>query len=287
MKKKLSLVLALALASPVLAQSTNTLDELWHFQDAVPTAPGQTDLRFSFGWETGSFQGSGDQFILTPSLFWGLSDGVELSLTVPSWVGDGGDRGGYKDGNYDTNLGLLFRLHEQEGDGPAVALAMNFRIPTGNNSERFDAELRLIATHDYGDSGIRTHCNLFVKNTNGDNNHARRNNQTVFSSRAGRNIMRGFGSNNRRGGSRDLQYGVVLGADGPLCGDGSVRWVMDYMHRSSVTDGQNNWNVAEAGWEWTMNEADRLGMSFQVNLDRSTDGPNFGAIMTYAHALTY
>ncbi len=281
MRRKLSLIVALALVSPALAQDVDTLDGLWHFQDAVPTAPGQTDLRFDFGWETGNHGGNGDQFFMTPSLYWGLSEGWELSLGVPIWLGDGGDRGIYTDGNYDTNLGLLVRLMEQEGNGAAVALAASFRIPTGDNSEKIDAELRLIATHDYGDSGVRAHFNVFAKSANGGNNETARNANRFSYSNAFN--MNGFNND----GDRDFQFGAVLGMDGPLCKDGAVRWVFDYMHRSSTAYGQNNWNVASAGWEWTMSDADRLGMSVQANLDRSNEGSDFGAIMTFAHALTY
>jgi len=280
MRQKLSLVVALALVSPVMAQSTDTLDGLWNFQDAVPTPAGQTDIRFSFGWETGTFgHGSGDDLIATPSLYWGMDEGYELSLSMPAYVGDGGNRSGYADGNYDTYMGLLARLQEQEGDGAAIALAVNLRIPTGNNSEKVDAEARLIATHDYGDSGVRTHCNLFVTSANGGNNHG--------DSGRGMLGMGRFIGNRGSDNTRDLQFGAVLGADGPLCDDGAVRWVFDYMHRSSMNDGENNWNVAEVGWEWMMNESDRLGLSVQVNLDRSTDASDVGAIMSFAHAMTY
>ena len=278
MRQKLSLVVALALVVPGIAKGADTLDSLWHFQDAVPVAPGQTDLRFSFGWETGTVNGSGDELVLTPSVVWGLSEGHELSISVPVWLGDAGNRGNYEDGNYDTNLGLLLRLQEQEGDGPAVALAVNLRIPTGDDSENIDGELRLIATRDYADNGVRAHCNLFVKHVSGSNNRVDGDvGPEIFGTRA-----RGSVENDR-----DLQFGLVLGMDGPLCKDGSVRWVFDYMHRSSMTNGQNNWNVAAAGWEWTLNDSDRLGMSVQFNLDRSTEAADVGAIMTFAHALTY
>lgn len=279
MRQKLSFVVALALVSPALAQGPDTLDSLWHFQDAVPAAPGLTDLRFSFGWESGTLNSEGDELVLTPRLIWGFSEGHEVSLAVPIWLGDAGNRGDFEDGNYDAKVGWLFRVMEQEGDGPAVAMAVNLRVPTGDNSENIDGEFRLIATRDYGDNGLRSHCNLFVKHVSGSNN------RIESDDRMGRR----FGLAGAKSGEndRDFQYGVVLGMDGPLCKEGAVRWVFDYMHRSSMTRGENNWNVAAAGWEWTMSEADRLGMSVQVNLDRSTDGADVGAVMTFAHALTY
>lgn len=284
MKRFLSVIVTLALVTPVLAQDgndgaasgRNTLDELWNFQDAVPLDAGSVDLRFSFGWDSGGVSdGSGDNFILTPSLYWGIGDNYEFSVGLPIWLFDGGDRGAFDEGNSDTNLGVLWRFAEQDDGGAYdVALAGNFRLPTGDHSNGVDYELRLAMTHVY-DSGVRSHFNLFGEVVNGDNNDFEYDKMFVFGGGEGGDDERNF------------QYGVVIGVDYPLCDDGAVRLIIDYMHRSSVFEGQNNWNMAEIGWEWDMSDSDRFGMSFQFNLDRSNDAANVGAIMTYAHALTY
>ncbi len=75
---------------------------------------------------------------------------------------------------------------------------------------------------------------------------------------------------------------MVVGMDGPLCADGAVRWVADYMHRNSERDHAGNMNMLELGWEWAIAEGHELAMSFQVGLDDNEDTPNFGAGLIYA-----
>jgi len=141
---------------------------------------------------------------------------------------------------------------------PATALQASARIPTGDGSSGVDGELRLIFTNDY-DSGLRSHLNGFVYSSNGDNVE-----------------------NNRH-----FQYGAAIGLDGPLCADGAVRWVIDYINRSSTQYGNSSMNLLDLGWQWKMSDMANWGMSFQVGLDDEDETPNFGAKMTYAHSLTY
>lgn len=298
MKRFLKVFVALALVTPVLAQNgnggtasgTNTLDELWSFQDATPLDTGAVDLRFSFGWQTGLAPGgTGDNFIVTPSLVWGFTEDWELSVGVPVYVGDGGDRYVFEDGQADTKLGLLWQLSAQ-GDGGwldayDVALAGNFRIPTGCGSDGVDYEGRFILTHNY-DDGMRAHFNLWGKVVNGTNNQTRGDHLDLGVSLELLSAELGLGLLGDDGvEERNFQYGTVIGVDFELC-DG-VRGVLDYVYRSSMLNGQGGSNLAEIGWEWDMSDSDRLGMSVQFNLDRSNGEANAGAIITYAHALTY
>ena len=96
----------------------------------------------------------------------------------------------------DLEIGLLMRLLEDAswmGDAAtSVALALKARVPTGDNSSGVDGEARLILTNDYA-SGLRSHINVWGKTVNGHVEH----------------------------GQRDFRWGLVLGADGPLCDDGS------------------------------------------------------------------
>jgi len=310
MKRTLASVLVCAcMAAPLAAQESDVtnvttttttvstgvdlLDGSWYVQDATPLATGKVDLRFTAGWESAAFPAnrgdSDDDYFLTPAIHWGCCNNVELSIGVPMWLGDGGDVGALRDGNFDTNVGMLWRIAEDWVGEYDVALAAKARIPTGDASDKVDGELRLIMTHNY-DSGVRSHFNIFGASMNGTND------ETVdwdgdddgWGGGWGRGWMNGWwGGRNHMGEQRDFQYGAVIGADGPLCGDGAVRWVFDYLHRSSEHDGQNNWNMAEVGWEWSVDDASKLGFSVQVNLDRSTDAPNVGAMLTYAHALTF
>lgn len=284
------------ITSTTTSTGADLLDGTWYMQDATPIGTGKVDLRFSFGVVSTPFPGnhgdSDDDFFLTPAIHWGCCNDVELSIGVPIWLGDGGDVGALEDGNYDTNIGVLWRIAEDWVGQYDVAISGSARIPTGDNSDKVDGELRLILSHDY-DSGVRSHFNVFGATMNGTNdesadNDNRRDNGNLALSLLGLGALDGLlFDNNDQGGQRDFQYGIVIGADGPLCSNGAVRWVFDYMHRSSKHDGQNNWNMAELGWEWTVDDASKLGFSVQVNLDRSTDAPNIGAMLTFAHALTF
>lgn len=271
MKRFVALTVVLALAAvPVMAQDptmatpsggADLIRELWFVDDATPIATGQTDLRLTFNWITAgapaNMGDSNDDFIVTPSLTWGCCENVEVFAEVPVWVGDGGDKPGLEEGNADTMLGFTWRFMEPADGMPAAAIRTTARVPTGDGSNGVDAEARLILTNEY-DSGIRSHLNAFAATINGDNDPD----------------------------LRDFQWGVVLGLDGPLCGDGAVRWVADYLHRSGFHNGTSNMHMLELGWEWDMAEMQKLGMSVQIGLDRVDDTPNFGAGIAYSHSLT-
>ncbi len=270
---------------------TDLISQLWNFEDATPLEAGRFELRFTGRWATGQQLGnSSDDFTFHPSLVWGVAEDFELSLTNNIFLGDGGDMGPFVDGNYDTDLGVLWRLHEQVGfelkDAyyhlPSIALSGTFRIPTGDGSSGVDAELRLIMTYEY-ENGIRTHVNVFGKSVNGDNFDIDNINPDNFDDF---DVL--FG---RSGGeslnSRDFQYGGVIGADGPLCLDGAVRWVADYMYRSSAFDGFSFIHRGEVGWEWEISEASKLGFSVQASLDHNSAQHDWGAGFAYTQALTY
>lgn len=245
-----------------VSNGANLLSELWLMDDATPLDTGQVDLRLTLGWVTASAPAnrgdSDDDFVVVPSLVWGTCNNVEVFASVPVWVGDGGDVGPLDVGNADTMLGFTWRIHEPVDFWPAMALRGSMRVPTGDDSSGVDGELRLILTNEY-DSGVRSHFNAFGKSVNGDNDF----------------------------GQRHFQWGAVFGLDGPLCGDGAVRWVADYLHRSSYHFGSRNINMLEAGWEWAVTPSQKVGMSMQVGLDDNDDTPNFGAAVSYAYSLTY
>jgi hypothetical protein len=284
MTRTLPMVCAVAFALPVFAQNqqqpvvetttitttTTTVEsefdligELWSVQDATPVECGSVDLRFTGQWITANAPAnkgdSDDDFVLTPSIVWGIAEEVEVFARVPSWIGDGGNIPGDEGevGNFDTYAGLLWRF--VDGDTMDWAFQGTARIPTGDQSNGIDGEFRLIVTNEY-ESGLRSHFNLFAytsNTTNIDNN-------------------------------RHLQCGAVVGLDGPLGDSGDLRWVLDYMNRTSTEYGHGNTNLLDVGWQWQMADNSKLGMSAQVGLDHSDDeAPNFGATITYAHALTY
>lgn len=273
MKRFVVLTLGLTVAgASAVAQDSQTADtssgaknlmrELWLVDDARPIPTGQVDLRLTVNWSTASAPAnlgdSNDDFTITPSLTWGACENVEAFAALPVSVADGGNRPGLDDGNVDADFGFNWRFCEPEGHMPAAALRVTVRIPTGDGSNGIDGEARLILTNEY-DSDLRSHINVFAETINGDSDED----------------------------LREFQYGLVIGMDGPLCADGAVRWVADYMNRSGFHNGTSNINILELGWEWDMNDSQKLGMSFQIGLDHTGDTPNFGAGIAYSHSLTY
>lgn len=235
------------------------ITELWSFEDATPVKQGQLDLRLTTRWIPEPTTDDDDDVVFQPSLVYGLVDKLEISAGVPIWLGDAGDRSGHEDGNYDTNLGFLWRITDQNGNWPAFALAGHFRAPTGDGSEGIDAELRGVFTNEY-DSGIRSHINVFAKSVNGDNDS--------------------FGD------PEDFQWGAVFGIDGPLFNHDDLRWVADYVHRRAESGGHNI-HEAELGWEWHIADCHALGMSGRASLDHAAnDPPDYSVNLTYALTLT-
>lgn len=284
MKRILSGIFVLALAVSAAAQQKETTTvkttttttavksgfdllggETWNVTDATPFQCGAVDLRLAGRWtetartslENGRRQGNTDDaWTIQPAVVWGAAENLEVSFTVP--IRNIENLSDATDGNYDTYFGLLYRLKEQQDYWPAIALASNLRIPTGDGSNGVDWELRLAMTNEY-ESGIRSHLNFFGATVN-TNNYPN---------------------------ARDFQYGAVAGLDGPLCADGAVRWVVDYEYRISDQDGGGRQNTGEAGWQWQINECSKLGMSVQASLDHAEDSSNVGAALTYAYTLKY
>lgn len=236
--------------------------ETFNVTDATTLKCGTVDLRLSGRWITANAPAnrghSHDDWIITPTLVWGVADNWELFVTVPTWVNDN-DIPGQPDGNYDAYFGAQWRFAQQQDWVPSMALATTMRTPTGDHSNGFDAELKLIMTNEY-DSGVRSHLNFFIETVNTDNIED----------------------------VRHFQYGGVAGLDGPLCADGAVRWVFDYMWRISEADGGGAMNQVEGGWQWQIADAHKLGMSIQAGLDHAENStPNMGAALTYSYTIAY
>ena len=226
--------------------------ELWLMDDATPIATGAADLRMTFRWVTASAPAnmgdSDDDFVFGPSLRWGPCKNVEVFASIPIWLGDGGDMGAVEDGNGDTYVGFTWRLLEPRDIWPALALGAGARIPTGDGSSGVDAELRLILTNEY-DSGMRSHINLGFETEGSD---------------WGRWAFVG-----------------VIGMDGPLCADGAVRWVADYVLLDSEYMGGDDAHYLELGSEWQIQEGHKLGLMWQFGFHHD-ETTNFGANLVYA-----
>jgi len=243
---------------------------LWSVNDAVPVPAGRVDLRLSGFWVTANAPANGgdsdDDFIMTPHVVWGVAENWELAIGNAIWLGDSGDMGPQRDGNYDTHVGLLWRFADQQGYWPAMALSSGARIPTGDGSSGVDGELRLILTNTY-DSGIRSHINAYAATLNGNNERSNRY----------------IDPNAEASDGHHLQWGFVFGLDGPLCADGAVRWVADYVLKG--TRHYESSNLLDVGFQWAVAERQALGVSTQIGLDDNEETPNFGAGFTYSVSL--
>ncbi len=102
------------------SSAANLISDLWLMDDATILDTGTVDLRFTFGWLTGGepFNNgdSDDDFVFSPSLYWGACENVEVFATVPIWLGDSGDAGALGEGNADTNVGFTWRIAEPADD---------------------------------------------------------------------------------------------------------------------------------------------------------------------------
>jgi len=235
--------------------------ETWNVTDATTFTQGAIDLRLAGRYTESAINENfevDNAWTLQPAVVWGATDRWQVSFTVP--INHIDNLNVAPDGNYDSHIGTQYRLTDQEGYWPALALATNSRIPTGQNSNGIDTEVRLILTNEY-ESGIRSHLNFFGEVTNGNN-------------------LEPFDQ-------RNFQYGGVVGLDGPLCADGAVHWVVDYQYRISQVQGGGGTNIGEAGWQWQINESNKLGMSVQMSLDHTENTSDVGAALTYAYMLKY
>lgn len=234
--------------------------ETFNVIDASVMKLNTLDLRLSGRWV------ESDEWIVQPEIVWGAIENFEFFLTVPTWVD-----GEPYEGNYDTYLGGQWRFREQQDYWPMMALGTSIRIPTGEGSNGVDAELRLSLTNEY-DNGLRSHLNFFGTTVNTDNVvEEDTDNEDSWDAEV-----------------RDFQYGAVVGLDGPLCADGAVRWVVDYMYRISKMEGGGGMNIGEAGVQWQIADAHKLGFSVQAGLDHAEDStPNVGAALTYAYTIAW
>jgi len=252
----------------------------WLMNDAQPMDCGTVDLRLRTYWETDSFPAnngdSDDDYVVEPAIYWGIAENWEVWARNQAWLGDSGDRNAFADGNYDTWIGAMWRFRDQEGFWPAMALQAEARIPTGDGSSGIDGELRLNLTNEY-DSGIRSHVNVFGIVTNGNNAE----NVQMDDDNPGQFVP------DDSLDARNTQYGLVVGLDGPLGDSGNLRWVADYMNRSSYYFGRSNMNVLELGVEWKMSDETKLAIGGRAGLDDEEDTLNFGFGATYSYTIRY
>jgi hypothetical protein len=57
------------------------------------------------------------------------------------------------------------------------------------------------------------------------------------------------------------------------------------MYRISDHDGGGGQNIGEAGVQWQIDDAQKIGFSVQASLDHADDASDIGAALTYAYTI--
>lgn len=241
----------------VVTKTTGTgydlVSPLW-MEDAVLVPDGGLELRFNFGWATDDYSdvGGDDDITMGAGLYWGFAPNWEMSFGTAYNIGDGssdadGVRGFGSDSDF--TVGLSWAFHEQSGYVPAMTLETKLDLDTGiRDNDGCDGSVALIMTNEY-DSGMRSHINLGFETEGSD---------------WGRWAFTG-----------------VIGMDGPLCADGAVRWVADYVLLDSEYMGGGDAHYLELGSEWQIQEGHKLGLMWQIGFHHD-ETTNFGANLVYA-----
>jgi hypothetical protein len=194
-----------------------------------------------------------DFFGMTQYLLYGITDDMNLEVTVAEPMGYGGEGVG--------ELGLrLFNTFWHEGEIlPAFGGAAQLRIPTGFGSSNVDGVFTGTLT--------KTLCSKFRANFQGQ--------VAVASGAQGQNPVA-----NRR----PFQWSVGPGFDYQLCDNTLV--LLNYLQKSSDYDGQHNNNIMEAGVVHSFPKTGMFKHTIKAAVDWTLDGqattPNFAAKLLWA-----
>ncbi len=248
----------------VVVDGYRGVDDIFQVREANPNVgAGQWQFELALGWDIWkSGDGNDDNITLTPSIKYGITDDFNIELQVmPINFGDGSriegvedfndntglfeDDDNAKDGLGELNFKMFWRLFEEQGLAPAFAMWSEIRIPSGENSEKFDATLHFNLTKTLWD-GIRGHLTGFLMTANGSKGDY---NQISIGDR------------------RDFQWGVGLGMDFALSDQDLL--LINYMNRSSRYDGNKTTNGIEMGWVHHFSDTQQLQLGIRYN---DTDG---------------
>lgn len=105
--------------------------------DATPIAYQSWELQSSFRYER--LDGNEDRFTLAPRFQTGIAEHTQFSLEVPIVMGEADQKG-----SGDVIPELLYNFHREHDNLPAAALAGSVRIPTGEDSEATETQLKLL-----------------------------------------------------------------------------------------------------------------------------------------------
>lgn len=216
-------------------------------RSADPEPPGEVIVKNIFGWETTRGGGS-DEFEYELEIEWGVVENHELIFALPWQVGDG-----RIDGNGDLEVGWHWRLWEEHDGWPAFAMRNYVVLPTGVDSAYVDYIWRGLFTWTITPGTTRFHLNPLLKVANRDYD-----NEDV----------------------RPFQYALAAGIDHWLVSD-ELLLITDYIYEHGETRGTRDNHTAEVGLDWHFAERQTLGIAAIFGLDGDSNGPSFGANISY------
>lgn len=229
------------------------VDDFFNVREANPNVrAGQWQLETRTAWSTYRGGRMDDDFTVSPSIKYGITDDVFAELEVlPLNFGDGSNIADREDLDYgqgETNLKVFWRFMREQDLMPAMALSAEMRLPTGCNSSKVDGTLNLHMTKHIA-SQLRFHMLGFIKTANG---------------------ARGDFDHPSIGDRRHFQWGVGPGFDYSL--DDRNLLVFNYLNRSDDYYGHQNNNLLELGWVHHLadNQQLMLAATAEVHPDETT-----------------
>lgn len=217
-------------------------------------------------WSTHkSGRGRDDDFKVTPSIKYGITDMINVELEVmPINLFDGTEINGVSgsnDGTGDLNLKLFFQVLAEKDLIPAIAVWSETRIPTGEGSEKMDQTFHVNMTKTVC-KNVRWHMQHYIRSANGARGDGDRDwgwdDQWYENDRS-------HGDEEGIGDRRHFQWGIGTGFDYAINEKNLL--VFNYMNRSSNYYGNSNSNVLGAGWVHSLNESNKImvGVDYDDN----------------------
>ena len=205
----------------------------YFLRSADPVGPGELELKFVGRY--GEPADGDEEWGLDLVAEWGFAENWEFIFEVPVELGNGRVQG---NGDIEE-FGFHTKLWDESDGHPAFAVRNLIRIPTGYHSSGIDYELRGLFSKNCPCStcGVRWHLNPWYKSVNGHNNDE----------------------------ARNSLWGVAFGFDVPVCE--AVNMVLDYQYNRGENEGDDEDQLVEIGFDWTLSESRTLGLSGTIDTD--------------------
>lgn len=234
----------------------------YELRSADPEETGMVEMKNIFGWST--TRGESDVFEYEFEIEWGVSENHELIFEVPAVVGDG-----RVEGNGDAEFGWHWRLWKEQDWLPAFAMRNFVRVPTGVGSEKVDYEWIGLFTKSIIPGALRFDFNPFIKSVNGNNLGPERARLPFF-------------VEDEDDDPRHFLWGASAGLDWRVNED--LVLVALYRYETGQLEGTRDNHTLQVGGEWEFMEDNELGFSVEAGLDGDSNGPAFGAMLSYIHS---